>query len=72
MSKAFQCENCFECFPGGAHHTLADGAEVCSGCFRAIKALSTIDYFATVKLRPDSTTDWKPREWPLHTGEHSQ
>lgn len=72
MSKAFQCDNCGDLFPGDAHKVLENGAEVCSGCFKAIKALGTTDYFATVKLRKDRPGDWEPKEFPLHTGWHSQ
>ena len=74
MSKAFQCDNCGDLFPGDAHKVLENGAEVCSGCFRSIKALSTVDCFTTVrvKLRTDNAENWEPREWPLHTGRHSQ
>ncbi len=72
MSKAFQCDNCGDLFPGDAHKVLENGAEVCSGCFSAIKALGTVDYFATVKLRPDRAEDWTSKDFPLHTGQHSQ
>ena len=53
MSKAFQCDNCLECFVGDAHKVLPNGDEVCSDCFRTIKALSTINPVAGIKLRSD-------------------
>ncbi len=71
MSRAFQCDNCAELFPGDAHEVLANGAEVCSGCFRALKALATIDPFV-IRLRNDREVDWSRTDFPLHTGRHSQ
>ena len=75
MGKAFQCDNCGDLFTGDAHHLLENGAEICSECYRSIKALSTIDSIKYTKIVFDKNkkVDWTPREnWPLHTGEHSQ
>ncbi len=72
MSKAFQCDNCLECFPGAPAHELRD-REICSSCLRGLKALGVIDPFATkIKPRTDSSQDWSRKDFPLHTGEHSQ
>lgn len=71
MSKAFQCDNCLECFVGDAHKVLPNGDEVCSDCLRVIKALSTINPVARIKLRSDRPGDWEPIESPPHTGQHS-
>lgn len=72
MSRAFQCDNCGDLFPGDAHKVLENGAEVCLGCFRTGEALG---YFAMVKLRTDRAGDWTFKDFcyiPPHTGEHSQ
>lgn len=75
MSKAFQCENCLECFPGAAHHITKAGNEICSGCHRALEALAgsdPLDVPARIKLRHDTGVSWQHCECPLHTGRHSQ
>ena len=72
MSKAFQCDNCGELFPGDAYKVLDNGAEVCSGCFRAIKVLGTVDYFATIKFPKDRPGYCAPTEFHLLTDRHTQ
>lgn len=73
MSKAFQCDNCLDCFPGSPEEVI-DGKDICHSCVRVLKALGTIDPFVKtrVKLRSDKQVDWSRTDFPLHTGRHSQ
>lgn len=70
MSKAFQCDNCLDCFPGSPEEVIG-GKDICHSCVRVLKVLGTIDPFV-IKLRSDKQVDWSRTDFPLHTGWHSQ
>ena len=70
MSKAFQCDNCLECFPGEPEKVI-DRKDLCYSCVRVLKVLGAIDPVAHIKLRQDRPGDWEQTESPLHTGQHS-
>jgi hypothetical protein len=45
MSKAYQCDNCQECFPGAPAKELGDGKELCHRCLRGFQAFASMDPF---------------------------
>ena len=64
MSKAYQCDNCLECYPGDAPYQGNNRNELCPGCFRALKFLGSIDpFFIKPKFETeeiyDATISWR-------------
>ena len=45
MSKAYQCDNCLEYFPGAPAKEIGDGKELCHRCLRGFQAFASIDPF---------------------------
>ena len=41
-------------------------------CYEDTEACQNFKPKLRIKLRPDKPSDWEPKEWPLHTGDHSQ
>ena len=46
MGKAFQCDNCGECYTGYPEMTDNNGNDFCANCVRVMRAFSTIDPFS--------------------------
>ena len=66
MSKAYQCNNCFECFPGDPAYRSDDGLlEYCPSCVRVASIFRDIDpmkYYNTVDKKEKVITE---KEYPL-------
>ena len=45
MSKAYQCDNCLECFPGAPAKEIGEGKELCQHCLRVFQAFASTDPF---------------------------
>ena len=41
-------------------------------CYEDTEACQNFKSKPRIKLRPEKPGDWEPKEWPLHTGDHSQ
>ncbi len=60
--------NCFDCI----HYEGCTEKETRNGCCFGDSIEDHIILKPRIKLRKDRAEDWKPSEFPLHTGEHSQ
>ena len=45
MSKAYQCDNCLECFPGVPAKVIGGEKEICHNCDRVYRAFASVDPF---------------------------
>ena len=59
MGKAFQCDNCLECFPGGTPYIIGE-KELCGGCKRALEALSCVDWLEHMDTYTCDSYDERP------------
>lgn len=60
--------NCFDCL----YFEDCEKKESRDGCCFGESIEDHIVIKPCIKLHKDKTEDWKLREFPLHTGEHSQ
>ena len=51
MSKAYQCDNCLECFPGAPAKEIGEGKELCPRCLRGFQAFASMDPFMKPNAR---------------------